>query len=132
MPKKPERSEAKCTSKISNLSFYAMIRLKLLLQLLFGSSYFYPILDKHIIQLQDGVHRLINRNDYLHYKNKTNEGYMNIGELKYTMDADVSTANVTYFTTGRNPSITSRAWKDLTKTKHPFSNTRTGSMKMLL
>jgi len=95
-------------------------------------SNFYPILDKHMIQLQDGAHRLINRNDYLHYKNNTNEGYMNIGELKYTMDADVCTANVTYFTTGRNPSTTSRAWKDLTKTKHPFSNTRTGSMKMLL
>ena len=93
---------------------------------------FFPILDKHIIQLQDGSHRLINRNDYLHYKNNTNEGYTNIKNLHYTMNQELHTADITYFTTGREPTTKSRVWKDLTKTKHPFSNGRNGSMKMLL
>ena len=74
----------------------------------------------------------IDVNDYLHYKNNTNEGYMNIQNLHYTMNQELHTADITYFTTGREPSAKSRVWKDLIKTKHPFSNGRNGSMKMLL
>lgn len=95
-------------------------------------SNFYPILDKHIVQLQDGSYRLINRNDYMHYKNNTNEGYHTIQKLKYTVDNTTKMVNVSYFFTGREPSKNSRAWKDLTVEKHPYSNYRTGAMKMVL
>ena len=94
-------------------------------------SNFYPILDKHMIQLQDGVHRLINRNDYYYYKHNTIEGIKHISNLQYTFNESLCTANVTNFSTGRNPNTLTRVWKDLSKNNHPFSNNRSGSMKML-
>ena len=99
-------------------------------ELIIDRSNFYPILDKHIIQLQDGSCRLINRSEYQYYKHNTNEGYNNITNLEYTVDNTSCMVNITNFSTGRMPSVRGRTWKDLTKTKHPFSGLRSGSMKM--
>jgi predicted glycosyltransferase involved in capsule biosynthesis len=58
---------------------------------------FYPLLDKHVIQLQDGKHRVINRTDYNAYVADIQEGHHSISNLNYTLDDETHIANVTGF-----------------------------------
>lgn len=95
---------------------------------------FYQILDKHVIQLQDGKHRLVNRSDYKEYVADTKEGHHSISNLIYTLDDETHIANVTGFSTGRQPNNETRAITDLSLTNKPFAEKkrRGGSMKMTL
>ena len=95
---------------------------------------FYPVLDKHVIQLQDGKHRLINRQDYKEYVADTKEGHQSISDLVFTIDNDLHIANVTQFSTGRPPNNGTREVTDISMTAKPFDKKkrRGGSMKMTL
>jgi len=66
-------------------------------------SQFYPIMDKHILQNKDGLHKIINRveHDRVFYGSK--EGISNLlssGELKYDYDEATGFVNVRTFSTG--------------------------------
>jgi len=91
---------------------------------------FFPILDKHVIQLQDGALRMINRTDYREYIADTKEGHYSISDLVYTLDGE--TANVTGFSTGRQPATGTREITDISLTNEPFRRKRRGSYKMIL
>jgi hypothetical protein len=95
---------------------------------------FYPILDKHVIQLQDGKHRIINRTDYNAYVMDTNEGHRSITGLVFKLDSEELIADVIDFHTGRQPNTSTRAVTDLSLTRQPFEkkSRRSGSMKMNL
>uniref|UniRef100_A0A6C0HJN8 Galactosyltransferase C-terminal domain-containing protein n=1 Tax=viral metagenome TaxID=1070528 RepID=A0A6C0HJN8_9ZZZZ len=93
---------------------------------------FYPLLDKHVIQLQDGKHRVINRTDYNAYVADIQEGHHSISNLNYTLDDETHIANVTGFSTGREPNTQTRQVADMSITKQLFKkNGRGGSMKMV-
>ena len=67
-------------------------------------SQFYPIMDKNVMQLKDGVERMVNRQEYDRYIEEAkykvvNDGYATIANLQYTVDRDTNFVNVSLFTT---------------------------------
>jgi hypothetical protein len=87
-------------------------------------STFYPLWDKHVIMLHDGVLRDINRSEFMNYLQLTNEGFHSIRYLKYTTElvSNESTMyHVTQFDTGRAENLSTRSEFDSTKTLRPYS-----------
>jgi len=67
-------------------------------------SQFYKILDKNVMQLKDGIERMVNRNEYDKYieevKYKTlNDGWSTIANLAYSVDNATGFVDVVQFTT---------------------------------
>jgi hypothetical protein len=66
-------------------------------------SQFYPIMDKHILQNKDGLHKVINRTEHERVKFGSKEGLqdlLNIGGLSYDYVAETGFVNVKSFSTG--------------------------------
>lgn len=62
-------------------------------------SNFYPILDKNILQLKDGLTRLVNRNEFERYINRSKEGIQSIRNLNYNIVEDTQFIDVHGFLT---------------------------------
>ena len=62
-------------------------------------SNFYPILDKNILQLKDGLTRLVNRNEYERYINRSKEGIQSIHNLNYNIIEETQFIEVNGFLT---------------------------------
>jgi len=67
--------------------------------LIIDRSQFYPIMDKNILQLKDGLTRLVNRGEFDRYYNKTTEGISSIKNLKYNIDESKYFINIEHFLT---------------------------------
>jgi len=66
-------------------------------------SQFYPIMDKHILQNKDGLHKVINRTEHERVKFGSKEGLqdlLKIGGLLYDYVAETGFVNVKGFSTG--------------------------------
>jgi len=76
-------------------------------------SQFYPMMDKNILQLKDGLERLVNKGEYdrfindLDYQNM-NEGLQNVVNITTSFIEETGFLNVHEFTTGieENPTLT--------------------------
>jgi hypothetical protein len=64
---------------------------------------FYPIMDKNILQLNDGVIRIINRDEHKLYVNKTADTYNEITSLQYEINEQTGFIDVTSFETIHKP-----------------------------
>jgi len=71
---------------------------------------FYPILDKNILQLKDGITRIVNRGEFDRYVDETKyqnirDGFFTISQIK--MDFDGELLNITNFVTpiSENPDL---------------------------
>ena len=98
-------------------------------------SQFYPILDKNILMLTDGLNRVVNKSDYNVYKSNTNEGIKSIIDLKYTINDDTGFVDVEKFNTQREDNVSTRAIHDLSKGNIVFKNEKkykNAQMKMIL
>ena len=98
-------------------------------------SQFYPILDKNILQLQDGFGRVVNRSEFDIYKGITKEGINNISNLEYNIIDETGFVDVTSFNTSREENIGARSDYDLRKGSIPFANSvgrRAARMKMFI
>lgn len=99
-------------------------------------SQFYPIMDKNILQLQDGFARVVNRSEFDIYKGLTNEGINNISNLEYNIIDETGFVDVTAFNTSREENIGARSDFDLRKGNTvPFTNIggrRNARMKMFI
>jgi len=67
-------------------------------------SQFYPILDKNVMQLKDGVERMVNRQEYDRYIEEAkykvvNDGISKIANLAYIVDKTKGFVHVSQFTT---------------------------------
>ena len=67
-------------------------------------SQFYPILDKNILQLKDGITRIVNRGEYDRYineilYNQNNDGISTLSEIRYQYDTTNNFLNIATFTT---------------------------------
>jgi hypothetical protein len=67
-------------------------------------SQFYPILDKNILQLKDGIERIVNRGEYDRYVNEVTlqhniDGITTISNITYSFDENSSFLNVASFQT---------------------------------
>jgi len=85
-------------------------------------SQFYPIMDKNIFQMKDGLYRLVNRKEFDRVVNDTPEGIQSITNLQYNIDADSGFINVTNFSTGTDPDASQNSVFDLRNGLLPFSN----------
>ena len=83
-------------------------------------SQFYPILDKNILQLTDGLDRIVNRGEFDRYLNDTKEGINNIVSLEYTIDEDSGFIHVNNFDTGNIIDISKTKIHDLRTGNKPF------------
>jgi len=83
-------------------------------------SQFYPIMDKNIIQLKDGLMRVVNRNEFDRFVANTNDGIMSIKDLKYTIDEVSGKIKVTYFLTETENTPNLNILHDLRTGSKPF------------
>jgi len=97
-------------------------------------SKFYPIMDKNIMQLKDGLQRIVNRGEFDRYINEisystNNEGLVNLSNVNYSYDASTGFIDVNTFSTGidENPALSKI--HDIRNDPRPFKlpNTRRGS-----
>lgn len=83
-------------------------------------SVFYPMHDIHIIHLNDGTLRNVNKNEFTRYVKNTNEGWNSITQLKYTVHDD-GMVDVYHFNTGIEETISTRQIYDLKNGTVPFN-----------
>jgi hypothetical protein len=81
---------------------------------------FYPILNKNILQITDGVTRIVNRNEFDQYYHNTNEGIHSIRDLNYDIDENTGFVNIRNFNTGREQDLAKRKVHDLRNGPAPF------------
>jgi len=100
----------------------------LLSGILIDRSHFYPISDKNIMHLSDGLIRSVNRTDFDAYMKDTSEGLNAISNIAYIVLANECTILVNSFNTGREENISTKKQHDLTTGPAPFkSNLRRGA-----
>ena len=92
-------------------------------------SQYYPIMDKNILQLKDGITRLVNRGEFDKYEqekttNKTVDGFHTIKDLQYVFDEISGFVNVTSFTTQTPENIAQTTVHDMRNGAVPFKRAR--------
>jgi hypothetical protein len=102
---------------------------------------FYPIMDKNILQLKDGITRIVNRTEFDNYMDNTSEGINTINELQYNYDKTNGFVNVINFSTGTAIQPEKSKEYKITQNTPPFSRALppskprgrfAGSMKMVM
>jgi len=96
-------------------------------------SVFYPIMDKNILQLTDGLHKIVNRGE--HDKvviQKTRDGINTITEIKYEFDKENNYINITNFKSLTEPNSKNNTVHDLRKGNTVFKTKRRGKISMLI
>ena len=92
-------------------------------------THFYPILDKNILMLSDGIKRTINKAEINIFKYKTDEGIRSINNIRYAYNSDTDFVDVSSFDTGRKDNDLLRYDHDM---REPITTSRRPSkMKML-
>jgi len=91
--------------------------------LIINRDQFYPIMDKNIIQMKDGLERLVNRGEYDRFTSDTNEGFQSINTLQYNIDENTSFINVVTFFTGIEPNPQQNKIHDIRNGSAPFQHT---------
>ena len=67
-------------------------------------SQFYPILDKNILQLKDGITRIVNRGEFDRYVDEfkyqnNNDGFSTVSNISYYYDTNTNFLNISSFET---------------------------------
>jgi len=86
-------------------------------------SQFYPLLDKNVLQLKDGIERSVNRGEFDRYITNTPEGIDSITSLNYKIDETTGYIIVSYFETGNSIDPTKNKIHDLRNGNQPFQPT---------
>ena len=103
--------------------------------LMIDRSQFYPIMDDNILQMKDGLNRLVNRNEFERYVdeykyNVINDGFSNITNLVYEEDSN-HFINVSKFETGVSDKPETNEIHNLKNGNIPFAmGRRRGMMRM--
>ena len=82
---------------------------------------FYPIMDKNIFQMKDGLTRLVNRGEFDRFLGETNEGWQSIQGLEYDYVEETGFINVSQFGTGIEPNSRNNTIHDLRNGNDPFN-----------
>jgi len=94
-------------------------------------SQFYPLMDKNILQMKDGLERTVNKQEFNRYLEKTAEGVSSISGLVIRWDEQRQNDNVEEFiqvlefNTGTEEDRASTWVHDLRKGSHPFGHHHT-------
>jgi hypothetical protein len=99
---------------------------------------FYPIFDRNILLLHDGLSRTVNKKEFDRFKSDTDEGIRSIRDLDYTIDEN-GFVNVRTFETGVQPAPVQNKSYDLRSGPVPFpkpvgnrGNKRKPTMRMVM
>jgi len=96
-------------------------------------SQFYPVLDINILQLKDGVERIMNRKEFDRYITNNADGINDIRNLTYNIDENTGIIKVTWFLTGTDNNPSTNIVYDLRNGSIPFPmkpRAKRGSAKM--
>ena len=93
---------------------------------------FYPIMDENILQMKDGLERVVNRKEFDRFVADTTDGFSDIKNLKYDIDNDF--VNVSNFDTLTLPSPQDNVAHNIGSGKPPFKKAirRRAKMGMML
>jgi hypothetical protein len=98
-------------------------------------SVFYPILDKNVLLLHDGITRVVNKHEFDRYIQMTPEGISSIHGLQYSTTEE-GFVNVSSFSTSTEPGVVQNVEYDLRNGPSPFAKKpqprRNPTMKMFL
>jgi len=103
--------------------------------LVIDRSQYYPLMDKNVFQMKDGLIRIVNRKEYDRVINNTKEGIQSIRDLKYTIekiDDIYSYINITKFSTEIIPDIKQNKVHDLRTGLIPFSNVNVNNKMVMI
>jgi hypothetical protein len=89
-------------------------------QLSIDRSQFYPILDKNILHLTDGLNRTVNRGEFDRYLNDTKEGIDSISSLEYQIEEESGFIHINNFDTGNIIDNSKTKIHDLKTGNKPF------------
>jgi hypothetical protein len=95
--------------------------------LVIDRSRFYPLMDKNILQMKDGLERSVNKKEFDRYLHVTTEGYHTINHLDYVFDTRPNGdlfVDVLTFNTGVEEDRSLTRVHDLRKGSHPFGKHR--------
>ena len=96
-------------------------------------SIFYKIFDSHIMHKNDKETRTVNKNEYMKYVKKINDGFHTIRDLQFEYDRKTGFVNVINFKVPHNSSPELNKEHDFRNGNVPFnSNRRNPIMKMSL
>jgi hypothetical protein len=84
-------------------------------------SQFYPIMDKNIMQLKDGLTRVVNKKEFDRYVEKTKEGISSIHTLHYDFDESQGFINIRQFYTEYSEDKRYTKVHDLRNGSRPFA-----------
>jgi hypothetical protein len=93
-------------------------------QIQIDRSQFYPIMDKNIMQLKDGLTRVVNKKEFDRYLQQTDEGIGSIHSVHYDTDESQSMLNITNFQTEYTEDKRFTKVHDLRNGSRPFTNNR--------
>ena len=103
-------------------------------------SQFYPILDKNILQLKDGIERIVNRGEYDRYIDEVRfqhniDGINTISNVMYSFDENTSFLNIASFQTPISEKPELNTVHDMRNGAVPFirnpQQRRRGTMSMM-
>ena len=81
---------------------------------------FYPIMDKNIFQLKDGMSRVVNRNEFDQFIKNTSETMADIHNISFEINEDTQFVNVSGFLTKNPENLNQMVDYDLRKGIQPF------------
>ena len=92
---------------------------------------FYPIMDKNILQLKDGLKKIVNRSEFDAYISKSDKtGHHTIKNLTYEINEANGFVNIKTFDTEKQNNPNENIPYDLRQGTRPFKVGRRGGMKM--
>lgn len=101
--------------------------------ILVDRSQFYPLMDKNIFQMKDGLQRVVNRTEFDRYLVDDADGYTMLKNVQYNIDESTGFVNVTSFVTGKEENVEKNTLYDLRSGNPPFHvNTTNTSPQFLL
>lgn len=92
-------------------------------------SQFYPIMDKNIVHLNDGLLRSVNRTEFDRFLGNTTDGLTSITNLKYTTDEERGFIQITAFSCETENNPEKNIQYDLRDGNIPFKTTAKNSGK---
>jgi len=104
-------------------------------------SQYYPIMDKNMFQMKDGLERIVKRSEFDRYLSETSEGFSTIANLHYNINEDTGFIDVLHFTTAVEDKPAENVIHNIANGNRPFqqqliqlngSTKRRPTMKMML
>jgi hypothetical protein len=89
-------------------------------RLFIDRSQFYPLMDKNIMQLKDGLTRIVNKKEFDRYVEKTKEGVSSIQNLNYEVNDNTGMIDIKYFLTEYTENRNFTKLHDLRNGSRPF------------